>query len=206
MQNGRAPLPPLAGMCDNHLRDAITKALEISNIDDNQLLLVNIWRKIETSDKKQLLRSWIDRAWVRFISALEDIPVCNQCACHDREERLGLLSTEGADRLRDFIIVFIRCSMNATETPAAWSVPNVTWWRRSGSKLQSLSRLKWLGKYTQSVVQKGRSAGKAECSAHPPSATIIVTLSIETIIDAGRDYEVYAVPVYAVPQQNTQPR
>jgi hypothetical protein len=190
MQNGRAPLPPLDGICDNHLREAMTQALEISNTDDNQLLLVNIWRKIETADKKQLLRGWIDRAWVRFRSALKDIPVCIKCNCLDHEERLRLITAEGQDRLRDFILVFIRCSMNSTETPAAWSVPNVTWWKRSGSRLQSLSRLKWLGRYTQSVVQRDSSA---VCSPPSKSAAMVVTLSIQPIIDADRDYDLYAV-------------
>jgi hypothetical protein len=195
MQSGRAPMPPLAGLCDDHLREAIVRTVETCNTDENQALLVNIWRKIETSEKRQMLRDWLDRTWLRFVSALGGITACDRCGCHDNNERMLLISNEGESKLRDVALVLVRCSMLATDMPASWSPANVTWWKNSGKKLQSLSRLKWLGSFMQSVVNK--HTGGPRCIDSGLDLDLdrrsVFTLAIQPMIDANRDYDLYAV-------------
>jgi hypothetical protein len=209
MHHGRAPMPPLVGFCDDHLRQAITQTMETGDISENQTLLVNIWRKVETTEKRERLRDWLGRAWVRFRNAAVTIPICDRCGCVDNAERLCLISKEGSSQLRDFSLVLIRCSMNSTDTPSSWSMDNITWWKRSGNKLQSLSRLKWLGVYMQSLVkvEEGQreevmvavqrmsdraGPGPLVLSAQPP-IPMVFTLTIPPIIDAQSEYILYAV-------------
>jgi hypothetical protein len=208
MHHGRAPMPPLRGFCDDHLRQATTQTMQTGNIADNQALLVNIWRKVETTEKRDRLREWLVRTWGLFRTATATIPICDRCGCGDNAERLYLLSKEGPSQLRDFALVLIRCSMNTTDTPSSWSADNITWWKRSGNKLQSLSRLKWLGAFMQSVVkieERGREAyvpvvariPDGVCGAvhaNPETAPhMVFTLSIQPIIDPECEYDLYAV-------------